>query len=408
MSAKPKTKVKPAQDLPELEGPSKLAQDINHLQLLEKQIRILNEQHAAAVEKAAKTAAERDHLVGMLKATTTEKEEIVEFLNLKIRDYETKLSALDHQLRAFESGREAHEAELTHRTEKRIAELTEALENAQRDHQTVEKELASVETFRLQRNRFDEQLENAKQQLDIKDKQYKESLTSVERLLMQEKAQMRKDLFQKVNDALTNLRKVAKQQMDETTVRVLQENMALSSQIKKMSRRTLGILRENEQYKSQIRQYKLDLSLAQETSTSALRQKRVNESAIHSLIGKLKVTDAIIDTLASSQGSAALADADANDKGPSLAHASHPGAQAVHRAHPETSGAREGDERPRSRGRRSHSQGAIHHVEFADTPRDPASTATVQVGDEATRAQAARCQSGHQRRYNAFHGRCVF
>ena len=60
-----------------------------------------------------------------------------------------------------------------------------------------------------------EQIKSLKHTLELKEQEYQENLHSIEKKVLQDKSQLKKEMLQKVHEAVTNFRKVADQQMAE-------------------------------------------------------------------------------------------------------------------------------------------------------------------------------------------------
>lgn len=67
----------------------------------------------------------------------------------------------------------------------------------------------------------------------------------------------------KVNSVAAEFRKVSDLQMAETTKRTIRENVAISTQLNKMSDKTMEFIRENEQMKMKERELKQEIEILQ-------------------------------------------------------------------------------------------------------------------------------------------------
>lgn len=110
----------------------------------------------------------------------------------------------------------------------------------------------------------------------------------MERKILQDKNNMKKEMLQKVNEAVANFRRVADQQMAETTKRAIRENMAISSQLKKMSSRTMELLSDNEIQETQLKKLRMDKSLLIDFEKDLTRKNQANQRVIKMLVEKIK------------------------------------------------------------------------------------------------------------------------
>lgn len=90
---------------------------------------------------------------------------------------------------------------------------------------------------------------------------------------------MKKEMVAKVNSVAAEFRKVSDLQMAETTKRTIRENVAISTQLNKMSDRTMQIMRENEQLKVKEKELKQEVEILEaqvkELSKANISNQRV-------------------------------------------------------------------------------------------------------------------------------------
>ena len=92
-------------------------------------------------------------------------------------------------------------------------------------------------------------------------------------------SRMKKEMVSKVNSVAAEFRKVSDLQMAETTKRTIRENVAISTQLNKMSDRTMEIIRENERMKSKEKELKQEIEILEaqvkELSKANISNQRV-------------------------------------------------------------------------------------------------------------------------------------
>jgi hypothetical protein len=71
--------------------------------------------------------------------------------------------------------------------------------------------------------------------------------------------------------------------MAETTKRAIRENMAITSQLKKMSTKTMELLSENESLLATVAKLKMDNSLLVESERDLARKNQANQVLPHVL-----------------------------------------------------------------------------------------------------------------------------
>ena len=87
----------------------------------------------------------------------------------------------------------------------------------------------------------------------------------------------------KVNSVAAEFRKVSDLQMAETTKRTIRENVAISTQLSKMSERTMEIIRENEQLKVKEKELKQEVEIL-EAQVKELSKTNVNNQRVMEML----------------------------------------------------------------------------------------------------------------------------
>lgn len=182
------------------------------------------------------------------------------------------------------------EATCKQKIEQVVAEKQAEVEQMNIQCAKYKTDLDQLSEFRGKKDDLEKQIRILKNTLEEKEKEYKEVIHTMERKILQDKNVMKKEMLQKVNEAVANFRRVADQQMAETTKRAIRENMAITSQLKKMSTRTMDLLSENEAYKSKVSNLKLDNSLLVDSEKDLARKNQANQRVIKMLVEKIKGT----------------------------------------------------------------------------------------------------------------------
>ena len=94
---------------------------------------------------------------------------------------------------------------------------------------------------------------------------------------------MKKEMVAKVNSVAAEFRKVSDLQMAETTKRTIRENVAISTQLTKMSDRTMEIIRENEQMKAKEKELKQEIEIL-EVQVKELSKMNINNQRVMEML----------------------------------------------------------------------------------------------------------------------------
>ena len=84
----------------------------------------------------------------------------------------------------------------------------------------------------------------------------------------------------KVNCVASEFRKVSDLQMAETTKRTIRENVAINSQLQKMSQITTELVRENDQLKAELRKKKRDIEILEFNTAETTRRNISNQKVL--------------------------------------------------------------------------------------------------------------------------------
>ena len=87
----------------------------------------------------------------------------------------------------------------------------------------------------------------------------------------------------KVNSVAAEFRKVSDLQMAETTKRAIRENVAISTQLNKMSDRTMEILRESEQTKEREKELRQEVEIL-ETQVKELSKANISNQRVIAML----------------------------------------------------------------------------------------------------------------------------
>ncbi|KAJ3415997.1 Protein Hook 1 [Chytridiales sp. JEL 0842] len=218
------------------------------------------------------------------------KQDIVEFLNIKVTEHEEYIANLESKVRQLEEEKKdmdmMYKSELDNTTDQWKAEV----ESLQLQCARYKTELEQLSDFKSRKEELEQQLRRTMNTLETKEKEFKDTIHSMER-----KNQMKKEMLQKVNEAVANFRRVADQQMAETTKRAIRENMAITSQLKKMSAKTLELIADNDGLTAKVNKLKISNSLLTESEKELAKKNQANQQVIKMLVERLKESDEMLE-----------------------------------------------------------------------------------------------------------------
>ena len=123
---------------------------------------------------------------------------------------------------------------------------------------------------------------------------------------------MKKDMVTKVNSVASEFRKVSDLQMAETTKRTIRENVAINSQLQRMSRTTTELIRENDQLKAQLRNAKRQMEISEFNERELNRWNISNQKVLRLMTEKAGEQKMDVSTLQDRALKCALMEAEAS------------------------------------------------------------------------------------------------
>jgi DNA-binding transcriptional regulator GbsR (MarR family) len=97
-------------------------------------------------------------------------------------------------------------------------------------------------------------------------------------------------MLQKVHEAVASFRKVADQQMAETTKRAINENQSITAQLQKMSNKVIELIAENDKLLDQMRALKTENKILKDSEKGLAKRNIANQRMVQSLVKKVNGT----------------------------------------------------------------------------------------------------------------------
>ncbi|XP_021048274.1 cilia- and flagella-associated protein 157 [Mus pahari] len=177
------------------------------------------------------------------------KKEIVAFLKRTLNQKVDEITDLNDQLQSLEVAKDMEKDAFEAQLAQVRHEFQEIKDQLTTENIALGNKLSSLEEFRLQKEELTEKYLALEEQLHKQEGEYKDYVYNLEKKSVLDKDRLRKEIIQRVNLVATEFRKVATNQMWETTRRAIQENNSVSLQLSKVSKHGVQLLQENEQLK---------------------------------------------------------------------------------------------------------------------------------------------------------------
>ncbi|XP_055456524.1 cilia- and flagella-associated protein 157 [Psammomys obesus] len=214
------------------------------------------------------------------------KKEIVAFLKRTLNQRVEEITDLNEQLQnlqlAKEIEKDAFEAQLAQVRH----EFQETKDQLTTENIALGAKLTALEEFRLQKEELTEKYLILEEQLQKQEGEYKDYMYNLEKKSVLDKDRLRKEIIHRVNMVATEFRKVATNQMWETTRRAILENNSVTLQLSKVSQQGIQLQQENDQLKGAHDRLCRQLELLEDTQKIMARNNRGHRKIILMLTEK--------------------------------------------------------------------------------------------------------------------------
>ncbi|KAG9477680.1 hypothetical protein GDO78_012929 [Eleutherodactylus coqui] len=127
------------------------------------------------------------------------------------------------------------------------------------------------------------------------EEEHRNTMYKLEKKAVLDKDRLKKEMVQKVNTVAGEFRKVSKTQMAETTKRAIRENVAISSQLAKMSEKSLELIQENDELKERESKLRKQLEMLEENEKEFVKNNLSNQKVIRMLTEKCHQQQEMLD-----------------------------------------------------------------------------------------------------------------
>ncbi|ORX49744.1 hypothetical protein BCR36DRAFT_412708 [Piromyces finnis] len=222
-------------------------------------------------------------------ASSQNKKDIVEFLNVKVIEHEQHITELADRIKELEEEKSMIEENGRMELEKLKQEHDVVVENLNFQNTKYKSELDELNQFKINKKKMEAEIETLKKTIIDNEEEYKKTIYNMEKKMLQDKTKLRKEMLQKVNEVVLNFQKVADQQIAETTKRAIQENIIINSQLKKMSEKTMSLLSENQMLVQRNAKLKTANNLLSEIEKLIGKKNKTNQQVMKWLIAQKKL-----------------------------------------------------------------------------------------------------------------------
>ncbi|XP_040591563.1 cilia- and flagella-associated protein 157 [Mesocricetus auratus] len=216
------------------------------------------------------------------------KKEIVAFLKRTLNQRVDEITDLNDQLQSLQLAKEMEKDAFEAQLAQVRHEFQETKDQLTTENIALGGKLAALEEFRLQKEELMDKYLMLEEQLQRQESEYKDYVYNLEKKSVLDKDRLRKEIIQRVNLVATEFRKVATNQMWETTRRAILENNNVTLQLSWMSQQGVQLLQENEHLRGIQDKLYQQVELLESTQEIMARNSRGHQKVILMLTEKCR------------------------------------------------------------------------------------------------------------------------
>ncbi|MEE6505625.1 hypothetical protein FKM82_005595 [Ascaphus truei] len=224
-----------------------------------------------------------------------DKKEIVLFLKRTLNKRQDQIEDLNDQLvglqQTKDAEKDAYEAQLTQVRR----EFQENKDQLTSENMLLAGKLASLEEFKVQKEELMAKFAALEESLRKQEEDQKELIYQLEKKAVLDKDRLKKEMVQRVNTVAAEFRRMSNNQMAETTKRAIRENVSISSQLTKMSDKSMEMIHENDKLKEREAELIKQLELLEQNETELVKNNLSNQKVIRMLTEKCQQQQEILD-----------------------------------------------------------------------------------------------------------------
>ncbi|XP_043836776.1 cilia- and flagella-associated protein 157-like [Dromiciops gliroides] len=203
------------------------------------------------------------------------KKEIVSFLKCSLNQRVFEITDLNEQLQGLQISKEMEKDAFESQLAQVYHEFQESKDQLVSENVLLGGKLAALDEYRVQKEELMAKFAVLEEQLKKEQEEYKDWIYTLEKNAVLDKDRLKKEIVQRVNKVAIEFRKVSALQMSETTRKVIQENMAVTKELAKVSNQSLQLYTENEELKGVTAEMAKQLDLL-ESNKKMMSNNRMN------------------------------------------------------------------------------------------------------------------------------------
>jgi len=208
------------------------------------------------------------------------KEDIVAFLRKVTEEKSDKIYSLNEEILTMQEKADQDQEEFNNKFHKLKLEFQETKDRLKAENAMLHGQLNSLQEFKTRKTELEKEFTDLQSTLDQVKESHRQTLYDLEKKAVVDKDRLKKEMIHRVNQVATEFRRVSNQQMAETTKRTIQENVAVNSQLIKLTDKTKDLMNENESLRSKLLNQSQKLEMAENTESELAKKNLANSKLI--------------------------------------------------------------------------------------------------------------------------------
>ncbi|XP_059140078.1 cilia- and flagella-associated protein 157-like isoform X1 [Physella acuta] len=211
---------------------------------------------------------------------SSDKKEIVSFWKKQVEIKTDEIVDLNERLIGLQQLRDNERETFKKQIQEQRTEFQEMKDQLTAENMILGGKLASLEEFKLQKEELMNKFAMMEAELSRREDEYQDKLYALEKKAVIDKDRLKKEMILRVNQVAAEFRKISNKQMAETTKRTIRENVSITSQLAKMSDKTIELIKENDSLEEKVKKLKQQVELLEANEKELGKKNQSNMKII--------------------------------------------------------------------------------------------------------------------------------
>jgi len=201
-----------------------------------------------------------------------EKEDITAYLRKQMEQKQDTILELKEEILTVQCKADKEREEAMNRYTNLKHDTTEQIDRLRAEAALLQGSLTSLQDFKVRKDELEKEYRDLQSTLSQVKTQHNDKIYQLERKQVIDKDRLKREMVGRVNAVATEFRRVSNQQMAETTKRTIQENVAVNSQLVKLTDKTKDLMSENESLRAKLQEQNRKLEMLEKTERELSRK----------------------------------------------------------------------------------------------------------------------------------------